>query len=124
MKHKLRATASLLGLAVLLMAVTACSTTPKPQTLPPGALNQFDATTYTTLMGAQAVLNSIKADKDKLPVSALPMLKKAAMSYNAAEATWQAYHAGKMNDQAALTAAITQATTDVASLLTQWNGGK
>jgi hypothetical protein len=109
-------------LAVLVLA--ACPNNPKPQTLPPGALNQFDATSYTALMGAQAVLNSVKADIDKLPPAAKPALNKAIASYNVAEAAWQAYHAGKTDDQATLTKAISQATGDVASLLTQISGGK
>jgi len=109
-------------LAVLVLA--ACPNNPKPQTLPPGALNQFDATSYTSLMGAQAVLNSVKADASKLPPDAKPALNKAIESYNVAEAAWQAYHAGKTGDQATLTQAISQAVTDVATLLTQISGGK
>ena len=74
-------------------------------------------------MGAQAVLNSVKADVAKLPPEAKPALNKAIASYNTAEAAWQAFHAGRSNDQAALTAAISQATGDVAALLTQISGG-
>ena len=117
---QLKLTSVLLALLVL----AACPNNPKPQTLPPGALNQFDATSYTSLMGAQAVLNSVKADIDKLPPDAKPALNKAIASYNVAEAAWQAYHAGKTNDQAALTTAISQAVGDVATLLTQVSGGK
>jgi len=113
----------LAAVAWVVLVLAACPNNPKPQTLPPGALNQFDATSYTSLMGAQAVLNSVKADIDKLPPSAKPALNKAIASYNVAEAAWQAYHAGKTNDQAALTAAISQATGDVAALLTQMSGG-
>ena len=110
---------------VALLILAGCpSTTTTPATLPPGALNQFDATSYTSLMGAQAVLNSVKADISKLPPDAKPALNKAIASYNTAEAAWQAYHASKSNDQAALTAAITQAVTDVSTLLSQISGGK
>jgi len=109
-------------LAMLVLA--ACPNNPKPQTLPPGALNQFDATSYTSLMGAQAVLSSVKADIDKLPPDAKPALNRAIASYNIAEAAWQAYHAGKSDDQATLTKAISQAVGDVATLLTQVSGGK
>src|SRR3974377_2588973 len=80
-------------LAALVLA--ACPNNPKPQTLPPGALNQFDAPSYTSLMGAQAVLNSVKADVSKLPPEAKPALNKAIESYNVAEAEWRAHHAGK-----------------------------
>ena len=34
-----------------LLVLVACPNNPKPQTLPPGALNQFDATSYESLMG-------------------------------------------------------------------------
>jgi predicted lipoprotein len=119
MRH-LKVVSVLLALLVLV----ACPNNPKPQTLPPGALNQFDATSYESLMGAQAVLNSVKADLSKLPPEAKPALNKAIASYNVAEAAWQAFHAGKSNDQAALTAALSQAVGDVAALLTQISGGK
>jgi hypothetical protein len=114
----------LASVVLALLVLAACPTNPKPQTLPPGALNQFDATSYTSLMGAQAVLNSVKADIDKLPPDAKPALNKAIASYNVAEAAWQAFHAGKTNDQSALTTAISQAVGDVATLLTQVSGGK
>jgi hypothetical protein len=114
----------LASVVLALLVLAACPDNPKPQTLPPGALNQFDATSYTSLMGAQAVLNSVKSDINKLPPAAKPALNKAIASYNVAEAAWQAYHAGKTNDQAALTSAISQAVGDVATLLTQVSGGK
>lgn len=106
------------------LVLAGCPDNSKPQTLPPGAHNQFGATSYESLMGAQAVLNSVKADLGKLPPAAKPALNKAIASYNTAEAVWQAYHSGKSNDQAALTAALSQAVADVASLLTQISGGK
>jgi len=114
----------LASVLVALLVLAACPNNPQPQTLPPGALSQFDATSYESLMGAQAVLNSVKADLSKLPPEAKPALNKAIASYNAAEAAWQAFHAGKSNDQAALTAALSQAVGDVAALLTQISGGK
>ena len=114
----------LAAVIVAMLVLAACPNNPKPQTLPPGALNQFDATSYTSLMGAQAVLNSVKADIDKLPPDAKPALNRAIASYNVAEAAWQAYHAGKSDDQATLTRAISQAVGDVATLLTQVSGGK
>ena len=114
----------LASVVLAVLVLVACPNNPKPQTLPTGALNQFDATSYTSLMGAQAVLNSVKADVNKLPPEAKPALNKAIASYNVAEAAWQAYHAGKSNDQAALTAAISQATGDVVALLSQISGGK
>src|ERR1035441_3247062 len=89
----------LASVLVALLVLAACPNNPKPQTLPPGALSQFDATSYESLMGAQAVLNSVKADLSKLPPDAKPALNKAIASYNVAEAAWQAFHDGKSNDQ-------------------------
>ena len=109
-------------ITLLLITMIGCSTNPKPTTLPPGALNQFDATSYESLMGAQAVLTSVKADIGKLPPEAKPALNKAIASYNIAENAWKAYHSGANGDTAALNAALTQATEDVATLLTQMKG--
>lgn len=114
----------LASVLLALLVLVACPNNPQPQSLPPGALNQFDATSYTLLMGAQAVLNSVKADINKLPPEARPAHNKAIASDNVAEAAWQAFDAAKSNDQAALTTAIAQATGDVAALLTQISGGK
>lgn len=115
---------SLALMAVLCLLLAACSMSTKPKTLPPGAINSFDAESYLSLMGAQAVLNSVKADIAKLPPEAKPALNTAIQSYNVAEAAWQAYHAGKTNDPAALTAALTRAVTDATTLLTRFTGGK
>ena len=113
-------------LAVMVLVVAAligCANQTKPATLPPGALNTFDATSYESLMGAQAVLNSVKADIGKLPPEAKPALNKAIASYNAAEAAWQAYHAAGGGNTAAVNAAITQAVADVAALVTAFTAG-
>ena len=119
---------SLLALLTLtcLLLLAAC-TNNKPQTLPPGAINQFDAKAYDALMTAQATLNSVKADVSKLPPAAKPILNKAIDSYNAAQAAWQAYHALKSpapQDQATVEAAITQAVSDIATLVQSFLGGK
>ena len=114
----------LASVLLALLVLVACPNNPKPQTLAPDALNQFDATSYTSLMGAPAVLNPVKADINELPPEAKPAHNKAIASDNVAEAARQAFHAGKSNDQAALATAIAQATGDVAALLTQIGGGK
>ena len=114
------ATFALIG--VLTLTLFGCAAKITPTTLPPGAINTFDANSYITLMGAGAVIRSVKADIGKLPPEAKPALNKAIASYDIAEAAWQAEHAGTGNP-AALTAAITQATADVATLLTQIKGG-
>ena len=109
--------------ALLLLTLTvACATATKPTTLPPGAINTFDADSYITLMGAQAVINSVKADIGKLPPGAKPILNQAIASYNVAEAAWQAYHSGANGNTAALTTALTQVSADVAALLTTIRG--
>ena len=105
--------------ALLLLAACSSTATKPATTLPPGALNQFDLTSYESLMGAQAVINSVKADIAKLPPEAKPALNKAIASYNLAEAAWQSYHAGATNNQAQLSAAINQAVSDVAALISQ-----
>ena len=116
----------ILALTPLLLLSSGCSTTPKPQTLPPGALNTFDAQSYVDLMGAQAVLNSVKADyaKGNLPAAAKPALNTAIASYNVAEAAWQAYHATGTGDTAKVTNSIQQAVADAVTLLTATTGGK
>ncbi len=121
--RQLKLAAVLLALLVLAACPTA---TKSATTLPPGALNTFDANSYVTLMGAQAALNTVKADfaAGKVPASAKPALNDAIASYNTAESAWQSFHAGKSNDQAALTAAIAQAVTSVSALITQVSGGK
>lgn len=111
---------------LVLVLLGGCAAGPKPNPLPPGALNQFDATAYMSLMGTKATLESLKADykAGNLPPSAKPALNKALKSYSAAEAAWQAYHIAKNGDQTALQAAVAQATTDVVALLVAARGGK
>ena len=75
----------LASVVVALLVLAGCPESNKPQTLPPGALNQFDATSYESPMGAQAVLNSVKADLSKLSPEAKPSLNKAIASYNTAQ---------------------------------------
>lgn len=119
-------------LAVLATALTlillGCAAKGTPKPLPTGALNAFDANSYVTLMGAQAVINSAKADIANLPPAAKPALNSAIASYNIAEAAWQSYHScaknGGVCDTATVTTAITQATTNVTTLLTSISGGK
>ena len=120
MKLKLSLTA-IAGL--LLLTLMGCASNPKPVTLPPGALNQADATMYESLMGAQAVLESVKADIAKLPPEAKPALNKAIASYNVAENAWKIYHASGAGDATAVQTAITKAVSDVTALLVATTGG-
>lgn len=64
----------------------------KPQPLPPGAINTFDADAYNTLVTSQAALKQAKSEFGGLPAAKGP-LNAAIDGYNAAEAAWQTYHA-------------------------------
>lgn len=112
---------------LLILLLVGCANQSKPQTLPPGALNSFDANSYVTLMGIQAALNSAKADYEagRYPQSpqAKQALNAAISAYNVAEAAWQAEHAGTGNPSAVTTAAM-QATTAVVNFITIVTGGK
>jgi hypothetical protein len=112
MKPKLPA----IALAVALMV--GCAAQNKPSTLPTGAINQLDASTYLVLRGTQAVLGSVRVDFDKLPPSAKPAYNRAVASYNVAEAAWQTYHKSGGGDNTALLKAVNQASTDTTAVLT------
>jgi hypothetical protein len=87
-------------------------------TLPPGALNTFDADSYQSLMVAQAALNSFKAQSVTLSATSptfKPVLNQAITDYNVAESAWQAYHAGN-GTSAAVTAALATITADILKL--------
>jgi hypothetical protein len=118
---QIRITALVTALIAMSLLV-ACATKITPTTLPPGALNTLDAQAYVDLMGAQSALNAVKADyaAGKLPQNAVTKqaLNAAIAAYNTAEASWQAYHAGKSNDIAGMQAAVTAAVQAVASLIT------
>lgn len=95
--------------SLLLMVVLGCAAH-NPVTAPvPGSVNSFDATSYQTLMTAQATLNSLKNTLASTPMLKAP-LDGAIEAYNTAEAAWQAYHA------AASTEAATAVTNSLASL--------
>jgi len=110
------------GTFAITLSMAGCAT--KATTLPPGALNQFDLTSYESLMGAQAVIESVKTDIANLPPSAKGPLNRAIESYNIAESAWQSYHSGVSKDQVGLTAAIAQLTTNVAVLISSFTGAK
>lgn len=82
-------------------------------TLPKGAINSFDADTYSALIATQATLNSFKANAELM---ALPQgktfVKQAIQDYNTALSAWKAYHSGGGNSTA-VTLAITTLTTDI-----------
>jgi hypothetical protein len=114
--------APLLLLLTLSAACHKSATTNTP--LPPGAVNQLDATAFRVLSDAQAAINSLKADIEsgKLTVTATQkaVLNQVIAHYNAAEGLAQSYHTtGGLNDPAALTAAISQLVQDIAALTQQ-----
>lgn len=94
----------------------------------PGQLNAFDGTCYRTLMDAQAALNSVKANVAAGTLTLTPTQTKVfdqiVADYNTADALWQTYHAGATQDTTALTAAINQLIADIATISSQFGGGK
>jgi hypothetical protein len=117
-----RALLSLILLPLLVFPLAGCpaasSSTP-PAALVPGALNQFDQTSYATLMSVQAALNSLNASYKANPTglaSLKAILDQAAADYNIAELAWQTYHAASTAaNQAAVTSAITKTQSDLLS---------
>lgn len=82
-------------------------------TLPAGAINSFDATSYQSLMVAQATLNTFKAQAPNFPQPPFKTaLNQAIADYNVAESAWQVYHAGN-GTSAAVTAAMAIVAIDI-----------
>ncbi len=110
------------------LGMAGCAATNKPATLPPGAINSFDAATYDLLMTAQGALNGFKAELASLPADQVtkvtPVLDQAIKDYNLAEAGWHAYHEGAGGDPAALSASVSQVVADLASLQSAIPQGK
>lgn len=106
-------------LALPLMFGCRAATAP-PVPLAPGAVNQFDQTSYQTLLAVQAVYNSLAASYKANPtqLSALKApLDQAATDYNIAEIAWKAYHAAATTaNQTVLTAALTKVQTDISTI--------
>ena len=90
------------------------------QTLPTGAYNNFDAQSYDTLLTAQAALTSLKTSSLVGQPDFKTALNQVIGIYNAAQATWQAYHtqlmAGQSPDPSAAAKQISALTAGVASL--------
>ena len=116
----------LIPLALLMLICAGCA---KQVSAPvPGSLNAFDATSYRTLMDAQAAIDSVKADVAKGVIVLGPtqknVLNQAIADYNTAQASWHVYHSGATADTVGLTNAINQLVADVANIVTQIRGGK
>ena len=116
-----------LGLLTLVAAL-GCAAKKTPSTLPPGAINQFDATSFRVLSDAQAAINSVKSDiaagKIKPSDAEKKILNQIIADYNKANDLYQAYHAGATTDTTGLSQAITQLISDIAAVTTQIQGGK
>ena len=106
----------ILCVGLLTAGLTGCK--PVTATLPAGAINSFDASSYQTLMTAQATLNTLKVDAPTVEPSVpqyKTVLNQAIADYNTAEAAWQVYHSTGANS-AGVTAALAVIATDILKL--------
>jgi len=96
------------GLLAAMLSIGGCAARP----LHPGAANQFDSTTYDTLITAKSVIDTTKTDlaNNAFPAAVAGNVKTAVndliTAYNALDTAYKAYH------QAALSGTATQAQTD------------
>ena len=115
-------------LVLTLAAGLGCAAKKTPAALPPGAINQFDATSFRVLSDAQAAINSVKSDIAAGKVTPTDEEKKVLnqiiADYNTANDLYQAYHSQATSDTTALSQAITQLINDIAAVTTKLQGGK
>jgi 3-oxoacyl-(acyl-carrier-protein) synthase len=108
----------ILALCLTLAGCHAATTAPPP--LAPGALNQFDQTSYQTLLAVQATIHSLQDSYNANPTgleSIKAPLNQATADYNLADIAWQTYHASATAaNQTAVTSALTKVQTDVSSI--------
>jgi cytochrome b561 len=108
-------TKAALVLFAICVALPLAGCKPVTATLPPGALNTFDASSYESLMVAQATLNALKVQAPAIEQS-VPQFKgvlnQAINDYDIAETAWQAYHATGANANG-VTVALTTLATDI-----------
>jgi len=111
--------------AVLLLLLAGCATKTNTTTKPPSHANQlnaFDGQTYDTLLVAQSAIESAQEQlkAGKLPEKYKPLIVKAALSYNTAQAlykTWRSIYTGaQAGDLATVQAEL---TTNIVDLTTQ-----
>jgi len=119
MKRTILAMTACLCLLLPMAGCKAASSTTPPAALVPGAVNQFDQTSYATLMSVQAALKSLNASYAANPTGLAALktvLDQAAADYNLAELAWQTYHvAATTANQTAVTSAITKVQGDLTS---------
>jgi hypothetical protein len=83
-------------------------------------VNQFDQTSYQTLLAVQATYNSLAASYKANPTALSGLrapLDQVAQDYNLAYLAWEAYHsAATTANQTALTTALTKVQTDISAV--------
>jgi PBP1b-binding outer membrane lipoprotein LpoB len=88
-----------ISFAVLALVLAGCV---KNSATIPGAANQFDQQSYLSLVTAKSVIDSAKADltANSFPASTVAAVKAAVndavTAYNAADVSYQAYHAAAL----------------------------
>ena len=95
---------AVIAMVLVLATLAGCRHNPAtPATpVPPGAINQLDATSFRVLSDAQAAINSVKADVANGTVTLAPaqktVLNQIISDYDVAEGLAQAYHAGHVRN--------------------------
>lgn len=128
------------AIALLLTLTAACATAAKPKPLPAGAYNATDAGFYAALVTARGAIDgACQAGTSVTGVPANCIIKPELAAYkaqlNQAIASWNiaapivmtyrnALKNGGSPDPAAVTAAVTQVTSNTAALVTSISGGK
>lgn len=111
----------ILALCIALAGCRAATTAPPP--LAPGALNQFDQTSYQTLLAVQATIHSLQDSYNANPTGLASIkapLNQATGDFNLADIAWQTYHAAaSAANQTAVTSALNKVQTDVSSIKVQ-----
>lgn len=115
-------------LLLVLAGGLGCAAKKPPGSLPAGAINQFDATSYRVLSDAQAAINSVKNDIQAGKVTPTENEKKVLnqiiADYNTANDLYQSYHSGATTDTEGLSKAVNQLVSDIAAVSSQFQGGK
>jgi hypothetical protein len=118
----------IIPLLLILAAGLGCAAKKPAGSLPPGAINQFDATSYRILSDAQAAINSVKSDIQAGKVTPTENEKKVLnqiiADYNTANDLYQSYHSGATSDTEGLSKAVNQLVSDIAAVSSQFQGGK
>lgn len=130
------------------LALTSVGCAKKAKAPVPGAINNFDATSYRVLSDAQASIHRAKTQyyctQQQWPVTVTVdgkqeacsqsngvypssdngLLHNAILAYNTAEPLYQAYHSGATQDTTALSKALADLTVQVNNLISALGGAK